>query len=131
MRADRQRPCATSEDRKGTASHSSHWCLLTSAADDRAACAAGTSLLAGLLAGPDVELAVTPYFKGGFQVEFVLDHEGDVDAVEAAVLAGVDRVCVEWARTDEGAGPLSLWSHVLNIPRVETLRVVVRPGVPG
>ena len=103
----------------------SHWRLVTSAEDERAAEAAGASLLAGLLIGEPVDLSVLPYFKGGFQVEFALTHEESWDAAEAWLLSSVERTCVDWTQVDGLESELGFWSHALNIPRAEALEVVL------
>jgi hypothetical protein len=106
----------------------SRWRLVTSAGDERAAEAAGASLLAGLLIGEPVDLSVLPYFKGGFQVEFVLTHEESWESAEAWLLSSVERTCVDWTQVDGYERELSVWSHALNIPRAEALEVVMTGG---
>jgi len=103
----------------------SHWRLVTSAGDERAAEAAAASLLAGLLIGESVDLTVAPYFKGGFQVNFALTHDESWDAAEAWLLSSVERTCVDWTQVESLERVVSLWSHALNIPRAEALEVVM------
>ncbi len=106
----------------------SHWRLVTSAGDERAAEAAGASLLAGLLIGEPVDLRVAPYFKGGFQVEFALTHGPCRDSAEAWMISGFERTCIEFTRVEDLERPeaeFSVWSHALNIPRVEALEAVL------
>ncbi len=101
---------------------------MTSAGDESAAEAAGTSLLAGLLIGEPVDLRVAPYFKGGFQVEFALTHGSCRDTAAAWMISVFERTCVEFTRVEEFERPdadFSVWSHALNIPRVEALEAVL------
>lgn len=108
----------------------SRWRLVTSADDEHAAEAAGTSLLASLLVGERVDLSIAPYFKGGFQVEFALTHEEPWESAEAWLLSSVERTCVEWRQVHGLDGAISLWSHALNIPRAEALEVVMSTSDP-
>ena len=101
------------------------WRLVTSAEDESAAQAAGTSLLAGLLVADEVPLSVAPYFKGGFQVEFSLTHAEGRDRAEAWLLSGFERTCVDYTRVEGLDRSVSVWSHSLNIPRVEALEAVM------
>ena len=82
-------------------SFTSCWRLVSSAESAEVALSTGRSLVAGLLMGETEDIAVSPYFKGGFKVEFRLAHEGTWTEIEAKLLAAFDRVCGEWLRTGD------------------------------
>jgi hypothetical protein len=104
----------------------SHWRLFTTAEQADDATAAARSVIAGLLMGQPPGIGATPYFQGGYKVDFSLESEGTWEAVAGEIVEALDRLCGGWVRDESEAPDLELWSNALNVPRIEALGVSLR-----